>query len=1067
MTIQEYVDQLNLRYKSGISREHSYRGDLQSLLGDLLPDLLVTNEPSRTDVGAPDYILTKGKIPVGYIEAKDIGDPDLEGKKKNKEQFERYKTGLPNLIFTDYLNFRVYRDGEFLTSVAIAEIKDGSIVGLIENYNEFENIIKDFGTHVGQTIRSANKLSKMMAGKARILADVIEKALNADEEKQKNKVNETANNTLREQLTAFQNVLIHDIKAKEFADIYAQTIAYGMFAARLHDSTLDTFDRHEAAALIPKTNPFLRKLFQYIAGYDLDDRIVWVVDGLADIFRATDVDGLLKNFGKATQQQDPIIHFYETFLAEYDPKLRKSRGVWYTPEPVVNFIVRAVDDILKDEFDLKDGLADTSKTKVKVKVPTHDKRHKGGMVEEEREVHKVQILDPAAGTGTFLAEVIKQIHSKFEGQQGIWATYVEEHLIPRLNGFEILMASYAMAHLKLDLLLRETGVEPSGSERFRVYLTNSLEEHHPDTGTLFAGWLSEEANEANHIKRDTPVMVVLGNPPYSVSSTNKGEWIEDLMQDYKKDLNERNIQPLSDDYIKFIRYGQHFVEKNGEGVLAYISNNSFINGLIHRQMRKSIIDSFDKIYVIDLHGSSKKNERSPDGSKDENVFDIMQGVSINIFIKSNLDKTEILHSDLYGLRVDKYEYLNNKNLSDINWNKLESVEPNFYLVPKDFKNQKAYESGFKTSNLFKVNACGLVTARDKLVIHFDKESLDNLIHDFIHLEENNFRIKYDEKKDSRDWKYELALQDLKEQNGDYITIQHRPFDYRKTYYTGVSKGFMSYPRDEIMDNFKGKENYGLIVPRQLQSDFHHSFITKNICDGNITSSARLFGAGYVCPLYLYPEKSTQQTLDGNPERTPNLNKKIVQEIVKKLGLKFVPEKEETEGTFAPIDLLDYIYAVLHSPSYREKYKEFLKIDFPRVPYPEDPELFWQLVELGGELRQIHLLEHPVVEEFITTYPIAGSNEISNRLTKTDPGFIPEDDDETTGKVWINEEQYFGNVPKKAWEFYIGGYQPAEKWLKDRRDRELSIDEIRHYQKIIVALMETDRLMQEIDGVLKA
>src|SRR5699024_7433265 len=310
------------------------------------------------------------------------------------------------------------------------------------------------------------------------------------------------------------------------------TIAYGMFAARLHDPSLKTFSRHEAAALIPKTNPFLRKLFQYIAGYDLDDRIVWVVDALADIFRATDVSALLKDFGKNTQQNDPIIHFYETFLAEFDPALRKSRGVWYTPEPVVNFIVRAVDDILKDEFGLKDGLADTSKTTVKVNTDQPDKRSATGYRQEEKEVHKVQILDPAAGTGTFLAEVVKQIHRRFEGQQGIWPNYVENHLIPRLNGFEILMASYAMAHLKLDLLLRETGYTRESNQRFRVYLTNSLEEHHPDTGTLFAGWLSSEANEANHIKRDTPVMVVLGNPPYSVSSSNKSEWIEELLVDY-------------------------------------------------------------------------------------------------------------------------------------------------------------------------------------------------------------------------------------------------------------------------------------------------------------------------------------------------------------------------------------------------------------------------------------------------------------------------------------------------------------------------------------------------------
>ena len=269
-------------------------------------------------------------------------------------------------------------------------------------------------------------------------------------------------------------------------------------------------------------------------------------------------------------------------------------------------------------------MADTSKTKIKVDV-------QGKKVEQE--VHKVQILDPATGTGTFLAEVVKRIHQNFEGQQGIWSNYVDTHLLPRLNGFELLMASYAMAHLKLDLVLSETGFRPNSNQRFRVYLTNSLEEYHQDTGTLFANWLSTEANEANHIKRDTPVMVVMGNPPYSVSSSNKGEWIESLTADYKKDLNERNIQPLSDDYIKFIRFGQYFIEKNGSGILAYISNNSFIDGLIHRKMREELIATFDKIYILDLHGNSKKKETAPDGSADQNVFDIMQGVSINIFVK--------------------------------------------------------------------------------------------------------------------------------------------------------------------------------------------------------------------------------------------------------------------------------------------------------------------------------------------------------------------------------------------------------------------------------------------------
>jgi len=628
MTIDQYIDNINSRFRLGNATEHTFRGDLQQLLESIAPAIRATNEPKRQSCGAPDYILTKKDIPVGFIEAKDIGDKDLDGTKKagNKEQFDRYKASLNNLIFTDYINFHLYREGEFITKIAIGEITDKGIKPLPEHFAGFENLIKDFCSHIGQTIKSSKKLAEMMAGKARLLSDIIGKALTSDEAN-------AEDSTLKDQMLAFKEILIHDITPQSFADVYAQTIAYGMFAARLHDPSLATFSRQEAAELIPKSNPFLRKLFGYIAGPDIDDRIKWIVDSLTDIFMACNVEEILKNYGKSTKMEDPIIHFYETFLSEYDPKLRKSRGVWYTPQPVVNFMVRAVDDILKTEFDLPQGLADTSKTSIKVNTQTPDKRSVTGYKQTEQEVHKVQILDPATGTGTFLAEVVRHIHKKFQGQQGIWSNYVETHLLPRLNGFELLMASYAMAHLKLDLLLSETGFKPTSNQRFRVYLTNSLEESHPDSGTLFANWLSTEANEANHIKRDTPVMVVLGNPPYSVSSTNKGEWIESLVADYKTDLNEKNIQPLSDDYIKFIRYGQYYIQKNGSGVLAYISNNSFIDGIIHRQMRKELLETFDKIYILDLHGNAKKKEVCLDGSADQNVFDIMQGVSINIFVK--------------------------------------------------------------------------------------------------------------------------------------------------------------------------------------------------------------------------------------------------------------------------------------------------------------------------------------------------------------------------------------------------------------------------------------------------
>ena len=1088
MTIQEYLSKINTLYITGNAREHSYRGDLQNLIMAILPDILVTNEPARVSCGAPDYVLTRKDVPVGYIEAKDIGVNLAD--KKLKEQFDRYKSGLSNLVFTDYMDFHFYKDGELTTKIAIARVENGLIIPQPENFEQFTQLIKNFAQTISQTIKSPTKLAQMMAGKAKLMADVIEKSLTNDDQEGKR-------SQIKSQMLSFQQMLIHDITNKSFADIYSQTIAYGMFAARYHDPTLPTFSRMEAAELIPKSNPFLRKLFQDIAGYDLDTRLDWIVEELVTIFLASDVAQIMKNFGRSTKQEDPVVHFYETFLGEYNPVLRKSRGVWYTPQPVVNFIVRAVDDILKTEFDLPQGLADTSKIKIKTKVQKFDNRSKNksiiiGEQEYEQEVHKIQILDPATGTGTFLAEVVRHIHKKFEGQQGIWSKYVTNDLIPRLNGFELLMASYAMAHLKIDMLLTETGYKPTDDQRFKIFLTNSLEEAQNGQIDLF-NWLADEANQANAIKRDAPVMVVIGNPPYSVSSTNKSPWIEKLTADYKKDMKERNIQPLSDDYIKFIRFGQHFIDKNGEGILAYISNNSFIDGIIHRQMRKHLLESFDKIYILDLHGNAKKKEVCPDGSPDQNVFDIMQGVSINIFVKTGKKKKnelgEILHFDLYGKRDFKYELLNNNSLKSFEWNKLDFTEPNFYFVKKNFEGVNEYEKGIKISELFNKSACGIVTARDLLTVHHSKDEISNIISDFTTLEEKDFRLKYNENSDSRDWTYKGAKLDLLSNKGQLIKIQHRPFDFRFSYYTGITKGFMSYPRKEIMKTLLNKKNIALIAPRQLQDNFHHAFLTNIICDGNITSSARLFGAGYVFPLYLYPETTAQQSLHDNIERTPNLNPEIVKQIADSLGLTFTNEKE-TEGevcfansnelrpefrqSFAPIDLLDYIYAVLHSPTYREKYKEFLKIDFPRVPYPcrdainrvctkEEIDNFWQLVKLGGDLRQIHLLESPVVEKYITQYPEDGDNVVVKPRFEINPVRVS-NPDWVAGKVHINETQYFDNVPEVAWNFYIGGYQPAQKWLKDRKGRELSYEDILHYQKIIVALSETDRIMKEIDGI---
>ena len=738
MSVDIYLEAVNKHFKSGHASEHTYRGDLAELIKGIVPNIHVTNEPSKvTDCGNPDYVITRKKIPVGFIEAKDLGK-DLNSK-SYKEQFGRYRKALDNLIITNYIQFQFFQKGELIHEIDIAEFDGKKIKPISQNFDKLSNLINEFCVFISQNIKSPKVLAEMMAAKARLLENILENAINSDEESD-------SNTELKQQFDTFRNMLIHDLDTKGFADIYAQTLAYGMFAARLHDPTLDTFSRIEAAELIPKTNPLLRNLFQFIGGFNIDERIRTTVDNLADLFRATDVKSLLENFGKATQQNDPIIHFYETFLAEYDPKLRKSRGVWYTPEPVVNFIVRVVDDILKIDFDLTEGLADTSKTTIEIDSQTPDRRSKTGYKRIKKEVHKVQILDPAAGTGTFLTEIIKYIHeSRFKALEGAWSSYVENDLIPRLNGFEILMASYAMAHLKLDLLLNETGYRSKKDQRTRVYLTNSLEEHHPDTGTLFSTWLSNEATEANYIKRDTPVMVVLGNPPYSGISSNMGEWIVNLIEDYKYVEGEHFGEKkhwLHDDYVKFIRFGQHFVEKNGEGVLAYINNHSFLDNPTFRGMRWNLMKAFDKIYILDLHGNSKKKEVCPDGSPDKNVFDIQQGVSINVFVKTGKKRKnalgDVFHCDFWGNREYKYEKLWESNLKETTFTKLICKEPFYFFIPKDYDLNQSYEKGFNISELFKVQSMGVTTARDNFVIDFDKNVLTPHCQDSCRLGWNRF-----------------------------------------------------------------------------------------------------------------------------------------------------------------------------------------------------------------------------------------------------------------------------------------------------------------------------------------
>ena len=1050
--VAEYLVDIDREFKTGVAKEHSYRPALKKLFESISTSKPITaiNEPQRGTFGAPDFMIKSGDAVIGFAEAKDIGVNRLDNLfDREIEQKERYLGGLPNLIYTDYLEFRFYQESKETARVRIADFDGKTITPLPEKYQTLIDLIKDFYTVKTATIKSPLKLAELMAGKARLIADVIKGAL----------AEQSENKSLYEQLESFRKILIRTMTEQEFADIYAQTVAYGMFVARLHDKTMHDFTRQEAATLIPKTVPFLRKMFDYIAGNDIDERIVWSVDSLASIFSYTDVADILKDFGRKTKTTDPIIHFYETFLSKYDKTLRKMRGVYYTPQPVVDYIVRAIDDILKADFELPDGLADKSKITKKVYLQGHTKA-------EEKQFHRVQLLDPATGTGTFLATAVNYIHDQFKTNAGIWPNYVENDLLPRMHGFEIMMSSYTMAHLKLDLVLRETGYIQddarindkifrqdnlfdgdlarvarnstilNSNNRVGIYLTNSLEEADPDTQTLWAAqWLSDEAKEANNIKQNVPVMCVLGNPPYNASSVNTNDYIMNLMEAYKKEpggkikLKERNSKWINDDYVKFIRLAEHFVEKNGNGIVAYITNHGFLDNPTFRGMRWHLLKTFDKCYVINLHGNSKKKEVCPDGSSDENVFDIMVGTSISIFVKTtNSVKKKLakLHYvDIWGKREKKYEFLTNTKFGDTNFTTLEPTEPDFSFVPKDNSLKKHYDKGFCVQELFPLNSVGIVTARDNLTIQESAQEVKRVIQDFASLEPETARQKYNLGKDAEDWTVVGAQNDLKQTGIDeklIVPYAYRIFDIKYTYYTGNSNGFQCRVRARAMNHIIGHKNNILLLERIVSNKlrpFTDVFVTDQIWDAH-----ELGSACYGFPLYTY----------FNGDKIPNLNQQIVREIESKIG------------QTTPEDIFDYIYGVLHNPSYREKYREFLKIDFPRIPYPENKDKFEHYRKYGEQLRKLHLMID--VPQSDVHFPIGGDCIVDK------PTY-------DNGRVYINSTQYFDNVSQTAWDFYIGGYQPAQKYLKDRKGRTLTQEEVMHYENIITVLQETDRIMKEI------
>lgn len=1065
MNIHGYFDEIRALHASGQTTEHSFRPALAKLFGSIDPTLTVINEPKHlTDVGAPDFVFNRGDITIGWCEAKDIGKNirKFGANDYSKFQKDRYKKGLPNLIYTNGLDFEFIREGNVVDFISIGDTAP-VLTAHPESFVILENRLRDFATTTPLSITSSAKLAVMMAGKAAIIKDIMGRALVADMKTQ-NTTNMATD--LIGQYEAFKSNLIHDITVEEFADIYAETIAYGLFAARLHDTTPNSFTRAEALELLPKSNPFLRELFIYIAGPNLDERLRRVIDELCDLFCATNMEKVLSNFGKITKRNDPFLHFYEDFLAEYNPDKRKARGVWYTPEPVVNFIVRAVDEVLKTEFGLSEGLADTSKTTIEWDTGQNNLKT-GKPVYIKKEVHRVQILDPATGTGTFLAEVVKLVSDQIKGiAPGQLSAYIERDLIPRLHGFELLMASYAMCHMKLDMILTGLGYSPSKNPpRLGVYLTNSLEEGQRVEQTLFglSRAIANEAKVASDIKRQTPIMCVIGNPPYSGESINKSDWIMGLIEAYKKEpggkqrLQERNPKWINDDYVKFIRLAEHMIDKNGEGILGFITNHGYLDNPTFRGMRWQLMKSFDQIYVLDLHGNSNKKEVCPDGSPDKNVFDIMQGVAIIVAVKRRRASKEakplaqVRHGDLWGSRETKGNALWDGMLPDLSATLLPHKAPQYPFVPRNYGVEALYSKGFSIAELMPTNSVGIVTARDGLTIDMDRDALWNRVQDFTQTDVETLRTRYGLGKDVRDWTVAGAKADVIAHHDPscLVPIAYRPFDTRWTYYTGNSRGFHCYPRNNVMRHINKLPNIGISYTRTIEGD--RSFADFMVFKHPITHhTLSIKEVNAFAPLYIYPEENS---LDHSIRI--NFEPKLYASICRKAGITglavpSIGDVFHATGDVRPDELkvLDYIYGVLHSPTYRQTYAGFLKTDFPRIPFPTSPESFRTISEAGKSLRRLHLMEGTTIGS--TPYPFHGDgNSVVDKPSYKD------------GRVWINADQYFDAVPAIAWTFYIGGYQPAQKWLKDRKGSELTYDDIRHYQRIIKVLAETDRIMQTI------
>ena len=1034
---KDYLKKIAATTAQGDAREESYYRHFSNFL-ELFSESIgkkhiqITTLPKKTEAGNPDFRVWDGKQKiVGYIEAKKPGEnlDDIE----SNEQLKRYRSTFPNLILTDFYEFRLYRNGELIDKVLVGRpfiAKKLKAIPPVENETKFITLLEKFFAFSLPNVLTAQGLAVELAKRTGFLRDeVVVKELE-EEEKGKGKIFGF--------YSAFKQYLVADLSQKDFADIYSQTITYGLFAARTRAN--GEFNRKIAYDLIPKTIGILRDVFSFISLGAVPLQMEVIIDDIAEVLHAADVKKILDEYYRKGKGEDPIVHFYETFLNVYDPATREKRGVYYTPEPVVKYIVRAIHSLLKTHFHLEDGLASKELT----------------------------LLDPAGGTLTFPAEAIKLAVEEFTSKYGDAGKtkLIKNQILKNFYAFELMMAPYAIGHIKISFLLEELGYTMQDDDRFKLYLTNTLDmEDLKQTEIPGLESLSDESHLAGKIKQKEPILVILGNPPYSGISANINEWTEKLLKQnldgaqtyYEVDgepLGEKKLW-LQDDYVKFLRFAQWKIHKAGQGIVGMITNHSYLDNPTFRGMRQSLMKTFNEIYIIDLHGNSQKKETTPDGGKDENVFDIRQGTAIALFVKNKKTMgSKIYHRDMFGLREEKYNWLGEKEFKTNNYETIKPETPWYFFVKRNTKGIEYYDKWWKVNDIFPINVTGIVTARDGFVIGLTEMEVYDRMLQFRNLKIADEVIRQTfSLKDTRGWKLPEARKqfakdaDWKEK---FQKILYRPFDIRSIYYSGY---MVDWGRPELMQHIL-KENLSLCFMRQYSGHepYSHALVSEYMVDNRTFFSSK--GVIQQAPLYLYP---TEQKKKGSilqtmmlfePEseyakkgkgRIANIAPKIFEQLEKAYKKKPSPEQ-----------ILQYVYAILYSNIYREKYAQFLKIDFPRIPFTSNYALFLQVAELGEEIIELHLLKHKSLNNPSTKYLGRGTEDAVEK-----PIY-----DEKKETVHINEHRYFENVTTAVWNYQIGGYRVMERYLKERKGRQM--DDPGHYCKMATAIAKTIELQEKID-----